>query len=85
MPTDAPANVSAGAPADAPTRHHQLMATRAELSSLTSSLSELTKRIAALADTAQADGDADLAHDLFSVERSLTGALRRLARAADGR
>lgn len=64
---------------------------RAELSSIASSLGELVRRVSALAeDAGRADpGDpasgADLANDLFDVERSLKGALRRLERAAAGR
>ena len=58
---------------------------RAELSSLSSTLAELTRRVSALAERAGragAEGDADLAAELFSVERSLRGALRRLERAS---
>lgn len=58
------------------------MATRAELSSLTASLDELTRRVTALADAARPD-DEDLATELFGVERALNGALRRLRRAGD--
>jgi hypothetical protein len=61
------------------------MTTRPELSSIASSLEELTKRIGGLAESAQAEGDAELAGDLFSVERALAGALRRLSRSAGGR
>lgn len=63
----------------------------AELSSIASSLGELAQRVSALAEQAnRADpGDpasgADLATDLFDVERSLKGALRRLERAAASR
>ena len=60
--------------------HHRAMTTRAELSSLTSSLDELTRRVTALAEQAHAGGDEELATELFAVERALTGALRRLRR-----
>jgi hypothetical protein len=60
------------------------MAARAELSSLASSLAELTKRVSALAEQARDGGEEDLAAELFGVERSLNGALRRLDRAAGG-
>ena len=58
------------------------MGTQAELSSLTSSLEELTRRVTGLADGANRDGDDELAAHLFSIERSLEGALRQLRRAA---
>lgn len=61
------------------------MTTRAELSSLTASLDELTRRVTAMAEAARAGQDDELASDLFAVERSLTGALRRLGRLAEGR
>lgn len=56
--------------------------TRAELSSITSTLTELTQRVTALAEQAREGGDADLAAALFTVERDLRGALRKLARAS---
>ena len=59
---------------------------RAELSSLTSTLTELTQRVTALAERSRDGGDADLAAALFNVERDLRAALRRLSRASsDGR
>jgi len=58
------------------------MTTPAEISSLSSTLQELTDRVTAMAETALARGDEDMAHELFSVERSLGGALRRLRRFA---
>jgi len=61
------------------------MTTRAELSSIASTLTELTRRLGSLAESARDSGEEDLAHDLFSVERSLAGALRRLAKATEGR
>ncbi len=61
------------------------MTSRAELSSLAASLDELTRRVTALAESASGADEQDLAADLFAVERSLTGALRRLSRLAEGR
>jgi hypothetical protein len=60
--------------------HHREVPTRGELSSLTSTLDELTRRVTALAEQARADEQEDLAAELFGVERALTGALRRLGR-----
>jgi hypothetical protein len=37
-----------------------------------------------MAESAVARGDEDMAHELFSVERSLGGALRRLRRFSPG-
>lgn len=59
---------------------HAMSDARAELSSITSSLTDLNRRITALAEQARDGGDADLAAELFSVERGLAGALRRLER-----
>jgi len=56
------------------------MAPRAELSSLASTLEEVTRRVSTLAEAAEAEGDAELATELFGVERALTGAQRRLER-----
>ncbi|MGH9086927.1 MAG: hypothetical protein ACRDYZ_02275 [Acidimicrobiales bacterium] len=61
------------------------MAARAELSSLASTLTEVTRRVTGLAEQSRTEGDDDLAHELFAVERALNGALRRLDRAAGGR
>jgi len=58
-------------------------ARHSELSSLTSSLEELTRRLTAMAEAAQRDEDEESASELFGVERSLNGALRRLRRFAD--
>jgi hypothetical protein len=66
-------------------RHDRAMTSRAELSSLTASLDELTRRVTALAEGARGTHEEDLAADLFAVERSLTGALRRLSRLAEGK
>jgi hypothetical protein len=56
--------------------------TRAELSSIASTLTELTQRVTALAERCRGDRDAELAAELFAVERDLRAALRRLGRAA---
>jgi phage shock protein A len=56
------------------------MTSVAELSSLSSTLQELHDRVSGMAETAQAGGNEDLARELFAVERSLGGALRRLRR-----
>ncbi len=53
----------------------------ADLSSLATALAELTARVTEHAEHAAAAGDDDLATELFAVERALTGARRRLARA----
>jgi hypothetical protein len=53
---------------------------RAELSSITSTLTELTQRVTALAEHSRDGGEPDLAAELFTVERDLRGALRRLGR-----
>jgi hypothetical protein len=63
--------------------HHARVQRRselAELSSLTSTLEELTRRVTAMAETARDQGDEDLAIELFGAERSLHGSLRRLRR-----
>lgn len=56
--------------------------TRAELSSIASTLADLTRRMTALAERAREANDAELAVELFAVERDLRGALRRLGRAS---
>jgi hypothetical protein len=61
-----------------------MSAVRAELSSITSTLAELMHRVTALAEQARDSQDADLAAELFNVERGLHGALRRLERATSG-
>ena len=53
---------------------------RAELSSIASSLEQLTKRVAAMAETAQQDKAEQVAVDLFAVERELASAERRLSK-----
>ena len=59
------------------------MPSHAELSALTSSLDELTARLTALAESADGRQQAELAAELYGVERSLQGALRRLRRVVD--
>jgi hypothetical protein len=54
------------------------MTSKAELSSISSSLKELHERETALAEGAASGGDSETAYELFAVERSLGGALRRL-------
>ncbi len=51
----------------------------AHLSSLSSSLGELTHRVTQLAEGYQGSARADVAADLFDVERNLKAANRRLA------
>jgi hypothetical protein len=55
-----------------------------ELSSITSTLVELTKRIETLASTHEKNGEAD-AVDLYEVERSLNATVRRLTKLVNGR
>jgi len=62
--------------------HHLGVSSAAEISSLSSSLAELHERVTALAESALAHGDEDMAHELIAVERALGGALRRLRRYA---
>lgn len=57
--------------------------TRAELSSLSSTLDELTRRVSSLAEEAAAAGTDDVATELFGIERALSGALRRLRKLAE--
>ena len=56
------------------------MPSDAEISSLSSTLKDLNDRVSAMAESAQADGNEDMARELFAVERALGGALRRLRR-----
>jgi phage shock protein A len=58
------------------------MSSAAEISSISSTLSELHERVTAMAESALASGDEDMAQELIAVERSLGGALRRLRRFA---
>ena len=57
----------------------------AELSSVSTALSELTRRLAVIADQAASEHDDESAAELFAVERALTGAGRRLSRLTDPR
>lgn len=52
----------------------------AELSSIASTLDELSTRIGQLAEQCSADGRTDIAYELYEVERSLTPGQRRLTR-----
>ena len=63
----------------------RVVTTRAELSSITSTLTELTRRVTALAERARVDAGAALAAQLFAIERDLRAALRRLERATPER
>jgi len=56
----------------------------AELSSLATALTDLTRRIASLAERAATSHDDEMAGELFAVERSLTAAGRRLDRLMAG-
>jgi hypothetical protein len=58
----------------------------AELSSLATSLGQLTERIETMANAAHESRDDGLATELYAIERALTGAHRRLDRlVTDGR
>jgi hypothetical protein len=54
--------------------------TTAELSSLATALEDLTRRLTAHADAADAAHDDEVAKELFAIERALMGAGRRLSR-----
>lgn len=56
---------------------------RPELSSVSTALDELTRRLSAMAD-ASAGGEEDLSVELFEIERSLRGAQRRLQKLVTG-
>jgi hypothetical protein len=58
----------------------QMPAISAELSSLATSLDDLTKRITLHADAANDSKDEETARELFAIERALNSANRRLAR-----
>jgi hypothetical protein len=60
-----------------------MTASSAELSSLATALDELTKRITSIADRYATSERDELAADLYSVERALTGAQRRLTKVID--
>jgi hypothetical protein len=50
----------------------------AELSSLASTLDDVKKRVVGLAESKEATGQGDTAHELYEVERSLNAAIRRM-------
>lgn len=52
----------------------------AQLSSISSALEELTSRIGAVAERYDGTARADVASDLYDVERALRAATRRLAK-----
>ncbi len=54
---------------------------RAELSSVSTQLEDITIRVVAAARVFEGEGREDIAHELFEVERSLRAASRRLHRA----
>ena len=51
-----------------------------ELSSLAATLDQLNRRIAAMAESANKEHDESLAHELYGIERALSGAQRRIVR-----
>lgn len=53
---------------------------RAELSSISSTLNQLTQRITTLGEAASTRKDERVASELFAIERSLVAAARRLDR-----
>jgi hypothetical protein len=57
----------------------------AELSSIASILEQVTARITAMAESAHAAHEGELARDLFGVERSLTTAKRRVDKLANSK
>ena len=56
---------------------------RPELSSVSTALDELTKRLSAMADAA-VGAEQDISVELFEIERSLRGAQRRLQKLVTG-
>ncbi|MDP1794439.1 MAG: hypothetical protein Q8K63_09920 [Acidimicrobiales bacterium] len=52
----------------------------AELSSLTSMLDDVRRRVVALAEAKESGGQGDAAHELYEVERSLNQAIRRMTK-----
>jgi hypothetical protein len=57
----------------------------AELSSITASLDQLTRRVGAIAEQANEQQEETVSSELFSVERALQGATRRLNRLVGSR
>ena len=60
--------------------HGGMDAPTAELSSLATALDDLTRRVTSIADALTGTEHDLMASELFEVERSLSGAQRRLAR-----
>jgi hypothetical protein len=58
------------------------MRAAAELSSMTTALEDVSRRVAAIAEDYEAAKRDDLAAELFEVERSVAAAIRRLTRVA---
>jgi len=58
---------------------------RSELSSIAQMLNQLTSRITSMAEAAYAEHDETSSTELFSVERTLQGANRRLERVLSSR
>ena len=56
-----------------------------ELSSITSTLDDVRRRIVRLAESNEQEGRADVAIDLYEVERSLVASVRRLTKLVNGR
>lgn len=56
----------------------------AELSSVSTALDELARRVSAIADGYAGDKREDVAGELYAVERALSSARRTLARLLDG-
>jgi hypothetical protein len=50
----------------------------AELSSVATALAELTRRLGAIAEAAEAENDEETSTELYTVERALRSAQRRL-------
>lgn len=71
---------SAGSHAYGVLGHHRGMVTRGELSSLASSLDDLSRRITRAAEEESTAGRDGTATELFGVERALQDALRRMRR-----
>ncbi len=55
-------------------------ADRSELSSIASLLDQLTKRVSAMAESAEFSKDETVAYELYAIEQTLTGANRRISR-----
>ncbi len=57
----------------------------ADLSSLSTALEELTRRVGALAESAESAKDEETSNELFAVERALRSAHRRLQKLTTSR